>query len=83
MDSFLIPVFSLAAVPDGVSAFFSSSGVEDVVLLLEPPPPLVPLPLPDELLVLSPVIEAKVVNTWMEACCVGLTGSAAVGGDNT
>lgn len=66
--------------PDVFSAFFSSSGVEDVVLLPELPPPL---PLPDDLPVLSPVEEAKVVTTWVEACCVGLTGSAAVGGDNT
>lgn len=50
------------------------------MLLPELPPPL---PLPDDLLVLSPVEEAKVVTTWVEACCVGLTGSAAVGGDNT
>lgn len=64
--------------PDVFSAFFSSSGVEDVVLLPELPPPL-----PADLLVLSPVEEAKVVTTWVEACCVGLTGSAAVGGDNT
>nr|WP_315261529.1 hypothetical protein [uncultured Duganella sp.] len=79
MASFLVPVFSVAVAAADLSDFLSSSGVDEVALLPEPPPLL----LPDELPELSPVAEAKVVTTWLEACCVGLTGSDAVGGDST
>ena len=61
------------------SFFFESSGVVEVVLGPPvPPPPVVVL-----LSVVRVCDTASVLITSLDACCTGLTGSDAVGGDNT